>query len=228
MSIDSASESGLGRPATELLPYWLAGRVDDDTHVQAFRFLDQEDDWMREALVAAVADRTAPLSAQESAALLLGDPGPGLRRVLAAKPAASRQDITNWVRQEWRFEPSPSIDDAYERAISATAHDYPSIVGVTATYRLARDGDRTLIYVCVVDSIIRHQDELWHRIDNAVIDLPTVRGERMAKPLFESIRLGWDWPVYYRDMVANSRLIWSASGEDIDLRALAENQPRDD
>jgi hypothetical protein len=230
-TVESASRRSFSEPDSFLLPYWLAGRVDDDARAQAFLFLGQEDEMMRDMLGVAIRQRSAPFTARERDALLMDSPTQALRDLLAETTTESADVVTDWMRQEYQFGPGSLIDDDSERCLLSVAQAAKGILCVGVAVRRASNGSQKYVYVCVLDASVRDQVMLRIRIESAFFDLDATSrraGEqRPTRPLFESIRQGWDWPVYYRDMVANSQLIWSASGEDIDLRALAESQPHE-
>jgi hypothetical protein len=150
---------------------------------------------------------------------------------VASGGVVSNAAVAQSVRESWRFESAIPTEDEFEMLVVAVAQVEPGITSVSASWRIGNDGSRRRIYVGILDSQVAGQDDLWDHVLARLIDASNERRsldkELVRIPPFESIRQGWDWPVYYRDMVANSQLIWSASGEDIDLRALAESQPHD-
>src|SRR5579875_727942 len=213
-----------------LLPYWFAGRVRDDTHHETLLIQGNEDEVVRSMLAAEVVDRRIVVTAREWAAMLHGkDLLPKETAFMDSGLIVSRPEVDAWVRQNWNFEKTPGTNDEFESLLLSCALNHPPTLCTASTERVSANGVRDRIYVGVVDTTNpAYQGDLWHAVYLAVLDYcDSHRMRTDSLPIFESVEIGWDWPVYYRDMIANSQLIWSASGDDIDLAALAAEQPRD-
>lgn len=186
---------------------------------------------MRDALGVAIAKRLVPITPQERRALLVGEPTKELRDLLASVEIADSARVATWVRESWKFEQAHAAGDPIESIILAELQNRPGTAAIATAWRTDQSGERIRVYVAVLGEHSGDQDLHWHRVRRA---LRRMANQGLVEPmhvgsdlLFESIKVGWDWPVYYRDMVANSRLLWSASGEDVDLAALAAAQPHD-
>lgn len=214
-----------------LLPYWFGGRVSDATHKEALLIRGNEDEAIRSMLAAEVVRRQLPVTSREWEAMLYDEELlPEEQAYVDSGLVVSRSDVDAWVRRTWEFVAAPAADDEFEGILLARAQSEPPTLCIAATERVSQDGARDRIYVGVLHKTeADYQGSLWLGVYLDVLDHCDKRNLRLdATPIFETIEVGWDWPVYYRDMVANSQLIWSASGEDIDLGALAAEQPRDD
>jgi hypothetical protein len=213
-----------------LLPYWLAGRVSRETATVAFRFLGNENELMTDALLGEIVRDHIHVTQREWNALTFDkDLVADELGFASSDKIRSDNEVAAEVRGKWRFERATPANDELEGIILSRAEVEPEIRVLGSGWRVSTSGDRIRMYVTVLNAVDdTHPDELWRVVDGALEDyrnegdLPTA-----TLPLFESIKAGWDWPVYYRDMIANSRLLWSASGEDIDLAALAAEQPHD-
>jgi hypothetical protein len=214
-----------------LLPYWLAGRVNDETEGVALSFLGNENELMTDALLGEIVRESIPVTQREWNALTFDkDLVPEETDFVSSGAIKSSAEITAEVHKRWRFVTAAPANDGLEAVILDRVRIEPEINVLTSTWRVSGSGDRIRVYAAVLNNVhgIR-PDQLWRIVDGALQNYrDNGNSPSTALPLFESIRVGWDWPVYYRDMVANSQLIWSASGEDIDLGALAAEQPRDD
>lgn len=214
-----------------LLPYWFAGRVRDDTHHEALLIQGNEDEVIRSMLAAEVVDHSIPVTPREWEAMLHGeDLLPKEEAFMASGIIVSRREVDAWVRQKWHFNAAPRTADDFEKIIVACAKAEPATYCLASAERLSTSGIRSRTYVAVLrEPADDRQEAVWHRVDSTMNDLRHQRRlSADSLPIFESVQVGWDWPVYYRDLVANSQLIWSASGEDIDLAALAAEQPHDE